>query len=264
MDLDLAGKNIIVIGGSSNIGRAISLAFVKEGANVAIAARHIEDCQKVAEEAHTLNSGHAIAFEVDATKYESVESLVKMTIEVLKKIDVLVISMGWNTPGLFTDIDRKYWGKIIATNFQNVLNCFAIVLPKMMEQKSGNIISLASVVGRHGDPHEAVYGGLKAGVMNFSNAVAKQAAAYDVRINCVAPGLTVPTKKENLGGDSVWKSAVSPKQIDELIKEAKKNIPLGKLGKPIDVANAVLFLASNTAAGHITGTTIVVDGGLGC
>lgn len=262
MDLGLAGENVIVVGGSSNIGRAISLAFVQEGANVAIAARHIDDCQKVAELANTLNSGHALAFSVDATKYESVEAMFKKTIDEFKKIDVLVISMGWNTPGFFTDIDRKFWGKIIDTNYINVLNCFAIVLPTMMGQRSGSIVSIASIVGRRGDPHESVYGGLKAGLINFSSAVAQQAAPYGVRINCVAPGLTVPAGPETIGGDSVWKSAVSPEQVEELIKEAEKAIPMGKLAKPTDIAYAVLFLASDITAGHITGSTIGVDGGL--
>jgi len=262
MDLALKGKNVVVVGGSSNIGRAISLAFAREGAGVAVVARHVDDCQKVADVAMNQGASRAIAIGADVTKLLDVERMIQETLREFNKIDVLVISMGWNTLGYFTDIDPKWWGKIIDTNYINVLNCFKVVLPLMTNQKSGNIVTITSVIGRKGDPTESVYGGLKAAEILFSRCIAQQAASDRVRINCVAPGLTVPVGPETLGGDSVWKGTFTPEQQEELIKEAEELIPLGKVAKPTDVAYAVLFLASDVTAGHITGTVLGVDGGL--
>jgi 2-hydroxycyclohexanecarboxyl-CoA dehydrogenase len=264
MDLQLAGKTVIVTGGSSNIGRAITLAFAEEGANVIIAARHFEDCQKVANIANTLGSGRVITVKTDVTKLDDIEAMVKKALGEFNKIDVLVNNVGWTKLGSFLEVDPKWWEPMVALNFTGTLNGFKVVLPLMKKQKSGSIISIASVVGRRGDPHEAVYAALKSAVINFSRTMAQEFACDRIRINVVAPGLTMPTDPETLGGDSMWKpgGSISKEFQDLLVKEAADDIPLGKVGRPTDVAKAVLFLASDVAAGHITGHIIGVDGGL--
>lgn len=262
MDLGLAGKTIIVIGGSSNLGRACSLAFAEEGSNVVVVARHIEDCQKVADLANTLGSGRSIAVSADATKLDDCKAVVKKTLDNFGKIDSLVISMGWNRLGHFLEVDPKDWDWIIATNYTSTLCMFYVVLPVMIKQKSGNIVTMSSVIGRRGDPHEPIYGGLKAGQINFTHSMAQEMGKYGIRLNVVAPALTMPEGPETLGGDSVWKGTFSPKEQEELVKAFEAVTPLGRIAKPHDVAMAVLFLASDVMAGHITGIVIGTDGGM--
>lgn len=264
MDLQLEGKTVIVTGGSSNIGRAISLAFAEEGANVVIASRHLEGGQNVARIANTLGSGRCLAIRTDVTKLDDVEAMVESTFKEFNKVDVLVNNVGWTKLGSFTEVDPKWWEPMVALNFTCTLNGFKVVLPIMKRQGSGNIISIASVVGRRGDYHEPVYAALKAAVINFSKSMAQEYAHDRIRINVVAPGLVMPTGPDTLEGDSMWKPGGSIPQEwqDLLVREAADDIPLGKVGKPIDVAHAVLFLASDVAAGHITGHIIGIDGGL--
>jgi 2-hydroxycyclohexanecarboxyl-CoA dehydrogenase len=264
MDLGLAGKTAIVTGGASNIGRAISLAFAKEGANVVIADKHLEGGQNVASTGDTLGSGRCLALRTDVTKLDDVEAMVASTLEEFNKLDVLVNNVGWTKLGSFIEVDSKWWQPMVALNFICTLNGFRVVLPIMKKQGSGSIISIASVVGRRGDYHEPVYAALKSAVINFSRSMAQEYAHDKIRINVVAPGLTMPTGPETLEGDSMWKpgGSVTQEWQDLVAREAVGDIPLGKIGKAIDVAHAVLFLASDVAAGHITGHIIGVDGGL--
>jgi len=263
MELQLAGKTVIVTGGASNIGRAISLAFAEEGANVVIANRHLEGGQRVASIANTLGSGRCIAIRTDVTKLDDVEAMVESTLKEFNKVDILVNNVGWTKLGSFLEVDPKWWQPMVAQNFICTLNGFRVALPLMKKQGSGNIISVASVVGRRGDYHEPVYAALKAAVINFSKSIAQEYAPDRIRVNVVAPGLVMPTGPETLEGDSMWKpgGSITQEWQDLLVREAARDIPLGKFGKPIDVAQAVLFLASDVAAGHITGHIIGVDGG---
>src|SRR4030042_428006 len=152
MDLGLARKNVIVVGGSSNLGRTCCLAFAKEGSNVIVVARHIQDCQKVVDKCNALErGGTAIAIPIDATKLDQCEELVKMTLERFRRIDCLVISMGWNRLGYLLDLGPDDWESIIATNYWATLCLLKAVLPAMIAQKGGNIITISSVIGRKGD-----------------------------------------------------------------------------------------------------------------
>jgi NADP-dependent 3-hydroxy acid dehydrogenase YdfG len=141
MDLQLAGKTVIVTGGASNIGRAISLAFAEEGANVVIANRHLEGGQKVARIANTLGSGRCLAIRTDVTKLDDVEAMVESTLKEFNKVDVLVNNVGWTKLGSFTEVDPKWWQPMVAQNFICTLNGFKVVLPIMKRQASGNIIN---------------------------------------------------------------------------------------------------------------------------
>jgi 2-hydroxycyclohexanecarboxyl-CoA dehydrogenase len=261
MDLGLTGKTVIVTGGASHIGRAISLGFASEGSNVVIADIDEVQGKKVANEANALG-GHAIAIKTDVTKFGDVEEMVQKTLNEFLKIDVLVNNFGWNVLGLFTELDRQWWDTIIARNYVQILNCFKAVLPLMIGQKSGSIVSMSTVIARKGHPNHAVNAGLKAGIISFSRCIAQQVARDKIRINIVAPGLVPATDPETLGRHSVWKDGFTPEQKKQLIEEAEEVIPMGKVAKPTDIAYAVLFLASDVTAGHITGQVLGVDGGL--
>lgn len=267
MNLGLNGKTVLIVGGNAAIGRPTSLAFVEEGANVAIAARDFDTSQKVADLANTLGGGHAIAIKADATKFEDVESAVKKTLKKFGQIDVLVHGAAYDKLGSFLELDRDLWEKIIAVNFTSVLNYFKVVLPIMIARKSGSIVTMSSVMGRRGDPDEPVYGACKAAVIIFSQAIAKEVAHFGIRVNCVAPGPTLPTGADSVSADSIFKQFVTPSgelsgELEKLVKGLEALTPLAKAGKPSDVVPAILFLASDVTAGHITGSVIGVDGGM--
>lgn len=258
MELGLAGKTVIVTGGGSNIGRTISLAFAGEGSNVVIAEIDEAQGQKVAEEAKGLG-GQTMTIKTDVTKLADVQSMVKKTLDEFKKIDALVNNVGWDIPQLFTKTTEDFWDKVISLNYRSDLNCIKEVLPYMIEQKSGAIVSIGSDAGRVGEFREAVYSGCKAGVIALSKAIAREVGRYGIRLNVVCPGVVVPAPEE-IGERSMWKGETAKIFTPEVQEKAAASYALRRLGKAQDVANAVVFLASD-AANYITGQTLSVSGG---
>ena len=260
MDLGLAAKTVIVTGGGSNIGRAILLTFAKEGANVVNAEIDEKQGQKVVMEANALGGGgRTILIKTDVTNNDSVVAMVKKTLETFGKIDVLVNVVGWTIDRLFIEKTREEWEKEIALNLWSDINCIRAVLDHMVEQKYGKIISIGSDAGRMGEFREAVYGGCKGAVIAMSKALARELGRYNININVVCPGLTIPESAEAIGEKSLWQDML---QIftPEAQEKAAKAYPLRRLGRPQDIANAVVFLASDVAR-HITGQTLSVSGG---
>jgi len=264
MDLGLKGKSVIVIGGSSNLGLNCCLALAREGANVVVAARGLEDCQKVADRCNAVKAGGtAIAVSTDATKLDACYALAKRTVQRFGRIDSLVISMGWNRLAYFLDLGPEDWERIISTNYWSTLTLLKAVLPVMIEQKRGNVVVMSSVIGRKGDPHESVYGGCKAAQINLMHTLALQYSHIGLRFNCVAPALTMPGGPEEMGGDSVWKGGGFDEKAQKiLLEDFLSRTPMGSIAKPIDVAHAVLYFVSDVLSGHVTGNVIGTDGGI--
>ena len=259
MELNLAGKTVIVTGGGSNIGRAIALAFAAEKSNVVIADIDAVQSQKVAKETARLG-GKVVAVKTDVTSYDSVAAAVKRTVEEFGKPEILVNSVGWTMDRLFVDKPRSEWEKEVNLNFWGVVNCIRAVLDYMIEQKYGKIISLGSDAGRMGEYREAVYAACKGGIIALSKSLARELGRYGININVVCPGVIVPESAEFAGELSMWKGPMAQVFTPEAQEKAAKAYPLRRLGKPEDIANAVLFLASDTAS-FITGQTISVSGG---
>lgn len=257
MELNLAGKMVIVTGGASHIGRSITLAFAKEGSNVVIADIDEAQGQKVAKEANALG-GKAMVIETDVADVDSVAAMVKKALEEFGKIDVLVNDAGWGRDRLFVEKPRSEWEKEVNINFWGVINCTRAVLDNMVERKYGKVISIGSDAGRMGEYREAVYAGCKGGVIAMYKALARELGRHNINFNVVCPGLTVPEDAESLGDKSMWKgqTVFTPEAQEKAIKA----YPLRRLGKPEDIANAVVFLASD-AASFITGQTLSVSGG---
>jgi NAD(P)-dependent dehydrogenase (short-subunit alcohol dehydrogenase family) len=267
IDLGLAGRTVLVVGGSSNIGRAAVIAFAREGANVVIVARHRDDCEKVARIAADLGDGDVVVMAADATKYDQIEDVVSQTLDRFERIDVWVGSVGWDAPGDFLDVPRSEWDSIIATNYTYMLNCFHVLLPIMVKQECGTLITVSSVMGRQGHWVEPVYCGAKAAQITFSHCMARQYGEHGIRINVVAPGNTPPTSPDVVGGDNLHRGItyLTPDQRAKLAPAGKGLLaatPLGKWATADDVAASILFLASDVTAGHMTGQVIGVDGGL--
>ncbi|MFC2066612.1 SDR family NAD(P)-dependent oxidoreductase [Chloroflexota bacterium] len=260
MDLGLKGKTVIVTGGVSNIGRAISLSFVKEGVNVVIADIDESQGKKVVEQAETMGTGsRCIVVRTDVTKLNEVEDMFKKALDEFKAVDVLVNNLGWSSPRPFVETDEASWDKMIALNYRTTINCIKTVLPHMMERKKGSIVSISSDAGRVGEFREAVYSGTKAAVIALSKAIAKEVGRSGVRLNAVCPGVTIPSP-DQIGESSMWQGEVIKIFTPEVLEKVVKNYPLRRLGSGEDISNAVLFLASD-AAGYITGQTLSVSGG---
>jgi len=257
MELNLAGKTVIVTGGGSNIGRRIVSAFAKEGSNVEIA--DIDDAQgaKVAKEANALG-GRGVAIKTGVTDVDSVAATVARALGEFGEIGILVNNVGWGLDRLFIEKPRSEWEKEVNINFWGVINCTRTVLDHMIERKYGKIISIGSDAGRMGEYREVVYAGCKGGVIAMYKALARELGRYNINFNVVCLGLTVPEDAESLGNKSMWKgqTVFTPEAQEKAIKV----YPLRRLGKPEDIANAVVFLASD-AASFITGQTLSVSGG---
>ena len=259
MDLGLAGKAVIVTGGGSNIGRAIALTFAKEGANVTIADLDIAQGEKVAAQANALKAGgRSIAVKTNVTSTEDTENMVKKTIDEFGRVDVLVNGVGFEELYLFTETTPEFWDKIININYKGVLNCTKAVLPHLIDQQSGSIVSVGSDAGRIGEFKEAVYGGCKAAIMSFSKTIARENGRFGIRANVVCPGMTVPTAEE-IGEGSMWKENIGLLG-QEYFDKAAKAYPLRRLGTAQELANAAVFLGSD-AASFITGQIVSVSGG---
>jgi 2-hydroxycyclohexanecarboxyl-CoA dehydrogenase len=256
MELGLKGRVVIVTGGASNLGRAISLGFAGEGARVLIADIDLEQAQRVEAEAP---AGALIARHADVTDADSVSSTVAFALASMGSVDVLVNCAGWTVDRLFMEKPRSEWEREIAIDTWGFINCVHAVLEPMIERGYGRIVSIGSDAGRIGEWREAVYSGTKASVIAMSKAIAKEVGKHGITLNVVCPGL-VPGTPETSGHESIWASDQGKLFSAEVLEKAARAYPLRRLGTPEDVVPAVLLLASDRAS-YITGQTLSVSGG---
>lgn len=258
MDLRLTDKAVIVTGGANNIGRGIALGFAAEGARVLIADIDEERAKLVAAEA----GGGAAVQPTDVSSWESTQAMAARAVELFGRIDVLVNCAGGTIDRLFLEKPREEWEREVAINFWGFINCSRAVLETMIEQRSGAVVSIGSDAGRMGEWRETVYSGTKAGIIAMSKSLAREVGSKGIRFNVVSPGF-IPGRKD-AGGDfgegSMWSGKQGEQFPDELLEKIAKSYPLRRLGRPEDVAPAVMFLASD-AASYITGQTLSVSGG---
>jgi len=226
----LSGKTAIVTGGAAGIGAAIVARFKAEGTRVIVL---------------DLNGDP----KVDITDYDAV----KKAVAAAGPVDILVNNAGWDMFKPFLKTDPAFWQKIISINLTGALNLLHNVLPGMVERGGGKVVNIASDAGRVGSSGEAVYSACKGGIIAITKTLARELASKGVRLNTVCPGLTETAMLE-----SFMQGAGNPDKLREAYRRA---IPIGRLGKPEDIAGAVLFLASDDAD-FITGQTISVSGGL--
>ncbi len=258
MELGLKGKTAIVTGGASNIGRGISQALAAEGMNVVIADYDQKQGEKTAGEI-AAKGGSAICVKTDITKYAEVEAMVNQAIAKFGKVDVLVNNVGWDEFGFFVDTKPASWDKIIDINYKGMLNCCKAVLPGMIQRKAGSIVSISSDAARVGGPREAVYSGCKGAIMSFTKTLARENGRFGIRVNVVSAGAT-PPKPEDIGELSMHYGRPAPPPDPARDKEMLRLYPLGRVGTAQDLANAVIYFASD-AASFVTGQTLSVSGG---
>jgi 2-hydroxycyclohexanecarboxyl-CoA dehydrogenase len=260
MQLNLAGKTVIVTGAGSNIGRAIALAFARERSNVVVA--EIDETQggKTAAEAAALGA-QALAVHTDVTRWESVQAMVRAVEDRFGRVDVLVNNVGWTRDALFVDKPHEEWEREIQLNLWGMIHCTRAVLDGMIARKGGAIVSMGSDAGRMGEFREGVYGACKAGVIALSKSIAREVGKYGIRLNVVCPGMTMPRTDEEIGELSMWQAQENRAWMTpEMQARIAKVYPLRRVATPEDVTGAVVFLASD-AAGFVTGQTLSVSGG---
>jgi 2-hydroxycyclohexanecarboxyl-CoA dehydrogenase len=259
VDLHLRDRSVVVTGAGSNIGRAVALTFAAEGARLTLADIDADQTERVVATALNSGAGSAQFVATDVTDLEQVESMMAAANERHGAVDVFVNCVGWDQLMYFTDTTPEFWQKVISVNYVGVLNGTRAALRYMIPQQRGSIVAISSDASRQGEPREAVYGGVKAAINSFMKTVAKENGRAGIRCNVVCPGVTIPADDNEVGANSMWRDRESMFTPEQLEKVAR-SLPLRKLGRPQDVANAVVFLASD-AAGHITGQVLSVSGG---
>ena len=269
MELGLKEKVVIVTGSGRGIGRAIAMSLATEGANVAINDFYAERAEAVAEEIKA-KGGNAIAAQADVTQGESVQQMVDKVVGEWGTVHILVNNAGIPAGTLetdplavirtFMDTSRPEWEKWVNLDFLGVMNCCKAVLPLMAKQKYGKILSIISDAGRVGEPGQAVYSGVKAGIVGFSKALAKEVARYEINVNCVAPSATTGTFLSELMGTDKPRNAAEQERLDKILKVYPLGRAKKRLGTPTDLANAVCFFVSD-ASEWVTGQVLSVNGG---
>ena len=214
----------------------------------------------MASEVTTANAGSKVkVIATDVTDNQQVERMVEQSIAEFGSIDVLVNNVGWTIDRLFMDKPREEWEKEVQVNLWGAINCIHAVLPSMIERQSGAIVSLSSDAGRMGEYREAVYSACKAGIIALSKSIARETGRHGLRLNVVCPGLVVPPQEESISEESMW-NQMRDIFTEEVRERVVRNYLFRRLAEANEIANAVVFLASD-AASFITGQTLSVSGG---
>ncbi len=242
----LKDKVALVTGGARGIGQAIAMTFAKEGADIVVADVNLEIARKTASEIEGLGR-KALALEMDVTNYDLVEEVINKILDKMGKVDILINNAGITKDNLVLRMSQAEWDAVINVNLKGTFNCIKAVSRPMVKQRSGRIISIASIIGLMGNPGQANYAASKAGIIALTKTIAKELASRNINANAVAPGFI--------------QTEMTAKLPEDIKKKMLEAIPLAKLGTPQDVANLCLFLASDESS-YITGQVITIDGGM--
>ena len=244
--IQLSGKNVLVTGGGRGIGKEIAMVLAKAGANVAICDIDLATAEATAKEL-ALCGVQSMALRADVSKADDVAKMFTDFIAKFPTIDILVNNAGITRDGLLIRMKEEDWDLVLAINLKSAFLCCKEAARLMMKARTGRIVNIASVVGLMGNAGQANYSASKAGLIGLTKTLAREFASRNINVNAVAPGFI--------------QTAMTDKLTDAEKEKLASNIPMQKLGSPLDVAKAVLFLSSSLSD-YITGQVVTVDGGL--
>lgn len=246
MSSRLENKVVVITGGARGIGKAAALRFIQEGASIAVWDMNEDLGTKTVDELAASGGKHLFC-KVNVTDYNSVAEATAKTIDTFGTIDVLINNAGITADATLAKMTPEMWQRVIDVNLTGVFNCTKNVSAVMTEKAKGRIINISSVVGLYGNFGQTNYVATKSGVIGMTKVWARELGKKNITVNAVAPGFIATEMIETV-----------PENVITMLKE---KTPLKRLGDPLDIANALLFL-SGDEAGYITGTVISVDGGL--
>ncbi|WP_297206259.1 3-oxoacyl-[acyl-carrier-protein] reductase [uncultured Brachyspira sp.] len=247
MDLNLKNKTAVITGSSRGIGKKIAETLANEGVNVVITATNLDKASKIAEEIKSSYNVETLGLEHDAKSSESCKDVIAKTIEKFGSIDILVNNAGITKDMLVIQMDDNAWNDVLSTNLSGAFYTSREAAKNMLRARKGKIINISSVIGKMGNAGQVNYAAAKAGLIGITKSMAKEFAPRNICVNAIAPGFIQTDMTDALPEDTV--------------KGIMSITPLKKLGTPEDVANLVLFLASDMS-NYITGEVIAVDGGM--
>lgn len=244
--MNLKGRVAIITGAGQGIGRAISKLLYEGGADVVATDIDLSLATETVKEI-SLTSNRSMAVKMDVSDSGEVKEVIDRVFNEWGRIDILVNNAGITRDGLLIRMKDEDWDMVLDINLKGTFNCTKAVIPRMIRQKSGSIVNIASIVGLIGNIGQANYAASKAAIIGFSKSAAREYASRGINVNVVAPGFI----------DTAMTQRLSPEARSELLAQ----IPQARLGTPIDIAYAVKFLASDEA-GYITGQVLNVNGGM--
>ena len=244
--MKLAGKVALVTGAAQGIGKAVALLLARNGADIVVSDINLEKAEETAKEVQILGR-KALAIKVDVAKSDDVDKMVQAILAQFGHIDILINNAGIARDKLILRMTEEDWDAVLNINLKGTFNCTKAVVRHMSKQKSGKIVSIASVVGEMGNAGQGNYAASKAGVIGFTKTIAREFAQRGINVNAIAPGYIETPMTEALP--------------DKVKEDLKRLIPMDRLGKPEDVAEAVLFFVSESA-NYITGQVLNVNGGI--
>lgn len=256
MDLGLAGKNVLITGGSMGIGRACAQLFAEEGCNIAITARTVETLEKTAAEIEEQTSARVVPLPGDMSVEEDVRRVTQQAIETLGGIDILVTCAGSSPGGLMEDLTDDHWYSSLNLKFMGYVRSMRAVLPHMRQRGSGSIVLVVGNDGIKPSYWETTAGAANAAGINVAASMAEQYAPFGIRVNTVNPGPVNTGRWDGLEKAFARDKGVTQERAHEL---AVASIPLGRIAEPEEVANLVAFVASDCAS-FVNGSHILIDG----
>jgi 3-oxoacyl-[acyl-carrier protein] reductase len=245
--MNLNDKVAVVTGAAQGIGRAIAEALARRGADVVVADLNVEKAEAMAKEIAADTGRRAIAVQVDVADHASAKAMIDRAIAEFGRIDILVNNAGITRDNLIMRMKEDDWDLVLNVNLKGAFNCSKAIIRPMMKQHYGRIVNITSVSGLAGQVGQTNYSSSKAGLIGFTKALAKEVGSRNITVNAVAPGFIETDLTADL-----------PQDLKDM---AIQMTPVGRFGKPEDVANAVVFLASDDA-NFITGQVLSVDGGM--
>lgn len=257
MDLGLKGKVALVTAASKGLGKAAALELAREGVSVAICARTEGPLRAAAAEIEKATGSEVLAVVADVSKPEDIERLVQTTADHLGRFDILVTNAGGPPAGYFLDLDDDDWHAAVELTLMSAVRLCRAAIPHMQENGGGRIINITSVSVKQPIDNLLLSNALRTGVVGLAKTLSNQFAGDGITVNCVCPGYTRTDRVAQLNAARARELGVP---VEEVERQVTANIPLGRLGRPEELAALIAFLASERA-GYITGTAIQVDGG---